>query len=129
VITAHEKAAYRFTFALTALQWSLGIVILIEAALFLFGPESRHDFASTHMPNAIRMILGWGEIVGALLLLVPRTVSRGGWLLLTLFLFAIVLHLLHGISNVGSLVIYSAAAWVVASKESVKRRSTGVSGA
>lgn len=127
--TAQERAEQRFKCALTGLQWTLGIVILIEAALFLFGPESRHGFGATHLPNAVRLILGWGEIGGALLLLIPRTMSRGGWLLLIIFLFAIALHLLHGIANVGSLAIYSAAAWVVASGKSVKQRNAGVSGA
>ena len=100
--------------ALTGLQWCLAIVILLEAALFLFQDGSRHQFASTHMPNAIRLILGWGELIGALLLLIPRTASRGGWLLLFTFLFAMVIHLLHGMLNVGSLVVYSAAAWAIA---------------
>lgn len=122
------SAERRTQFALTGLQWCLGVVILVEAALFLFGPGSRHEFASGHMPNAIRLILGWGEIVGALLLLFPRTVSRGGWLLLVIFLFAIVVHLLHGMPNVGSLVIYSAAAWAIASGKGTNQHSTRVSG-
>ena len=112
-MTTHRSESC-MKFALTGLQWCLGVVVLVEAALFLFGPESRHAFASTHMPSAIRLVLGWGEIAGAVLLLIPRTVARGGWLLLFIFLFAIVIHLLHGMPNVGKLVIYSAAAWAVA---------------
>lgn len=109
-----QNAQDRTLTALTELQWCLGIVILIEAALFLFQPGARHQFASTHLPNPIRLILGWGELIGAVLLLIPRTASRGAWLLLFSFVFAIVIHLLHGMPNVGSLVIYSAAAWAVA---------------
>ena len=122
------SAEHRMKFALTGLQWCLGIVIFVEAALFLFGPGSRHQFASTHMPNAIRLILGWGEIVGALLLLFPRTVSQGGWLLIVIFLLAIVVHLLHGTLNVGSLVVYSSVAWAVASGKGANHHVARVSG-
>jgi uncharacterized membrane protein YphA (DoxX/SURF4 family) len=98
---------------LTVLQWSLGIVILIEAVLFVM-PASAHDFARTHMPGFIRMLLGWGEIVGCILLLIPKTTIRGAWLLLAVFVFAILIHLLHGGYNVGNLVIYAAAAFAIA---------------
>lgn len=99
--------------ALTALQWTLGLVILIEAVLFIM-PAARQGFAQTHLPNFVRLVLGWGEIVGAVLLLVPRTAIRGAWLLIAVFLFAILVHLLHGMFNVGNLAIYTAAAWAVA---------------
>jgi hypothetical protein len=100
-------------------------VILIEACLFLFGPASRHQFASSHMPTAIRLILGWGEILGSVLLFIPKTSVRGAWLLLAIFLFAVAIHLLHGMTNVGSLVIYSAAAWAVASGRAGNQQTTG----
>lgn len=99
--------------ALTVLQWALGIVILIEAILFVM-PSAAHGFAATHMPGFIRLILGWGEILGCVLLLIPRTTLRGAWLLLAVFVFAIMLHLLHGAYNVGNLVIYAAAAFAIA---------------
>jgi hypothetical protein len=99
--------------ALIGLQWTLGIVILIEAVLFVM-PEARHDFARTHMPDILRLILGWGEIVGSVLLLIPKTVVRGSWVLIVIFMLAIVLHVLHGMFNVGNLAIYTAAAWAVA---------------
>lgn len=98
---------------LTALQWTLGIVILIEAILFVM-PGASHDFAPTHMPDIVRQVLGWGEIVGAILMLIPRTVVRGGWLLAGIFVLAIIVHLLHGMFNVGNLAIYTAAASAVA---------------
>jgi uncharacterized membrane protein YphA (DoxX/SURF4 family) len=102
-------------------------VILTEAAIFLFGAESRHHFAATHMPSAIRFLLGWGEIIGSILLLIPKTSVRGAWLLLAIFLFAIAIHLLHGMTNVGSLVIYSAAAWAVGSGKAGNQQTTGAS--
>jgi uncharacterized membrane protein YphA (DoxX/SURF4 family) len=107
----------RSRIALTALQWTLGVVILIEAVLFVM-PAAHHDFARTHLPDFLRLILGWGEIIGAILLLIPRTVSRGGWVLIAIFVLAIAVHLLHGMYNVGDLVIYTAAAWAIASGKS-----------
>jgi hypothetical protein len=99
--------------ALTILQWTLGIVILIEAVLFVL-PSAAHAFAQTHMPGFIRMILGWGEIAGCILLLIPKTAIRGAWLLVAIFIFAILIHFMHGIYNVGNLAIYTAAALAVA---------------
>lgn len=98
--------------ALTVLQWTLGVVILIEAVLFVL-PSTAHDFARAHMPSILRMVLGWGEIVGCILLLVPRTAVRGAWVLIAVFTLAIVTHLLHGMYGIGNLVIYTAAAFAV----------------
>jgi uncharacterized membrane protein YphA (DoxX/SURF4 family) len=98
---------------LCVLQWSLGIVVLIEAVMFVL-PSAAHEFARTQMPGIVRMIVGWGEIVGAVLLLIPKTSVRGAWLLLAVFVMAILLHLLHGLYNVGNLVIYAAAAFAIA---------------
>ncbi|HEV3512268.1 MAG TPA: hypothetical protein VGS05_11235 [Candidatus Sulfotelmatobacter sp.] len=98
---------------LCVLQWSLGIVILIEAVMFVL-PSAAHEFSRTHMPGIVRMIVGWGEIVGAVLLLLPKTSVRGAWLLLAVFVMAILLHLLHGLYGIGSLVIYAAAAFAIA---------------
>ena len=106
-------AETRMRAALTGLQWTLGLVILIEAILFVM-PSARHDFAQTHMPDMVRQVLGWGEIIGAILLLIPRTAVRGGWFLVVLFVLAIIVHLLHGLFNVGYLAVYTAAAWAVA---------------
>jgi hypothetical protein len=98
---------------LTVLQWTLGVVILIEAILFVL-PSAAHDFAGTHLPGFVRLILGFGEILGSILLLIPKTTIRGAWLLLAIFIFAILIHLLHGGYNVGNLAIYAAAAFAIA---------------
>jgi hypothetical protein len=104
--------------ALTVLQWTLGVVILIESILFLL-PSAAHAFARTHMPDAVRFGLGVAEIIGCVFMLYPRTAVRGAWLLMVVFALAIVIHLLHGMYNVGNLAIYAAAAWAVATaKES-----------
>jgi uncharacterized membrane protein YphA (DoxX/SURF4 family) len=98
---------------LCVLQWSLGIVILIEAVLFVM-PSAARGFAATHMPGVVRLILGWGEILGSILLLIPRTTIRGAWLLVAVFVMAILIHLLHGAYNIGNLVIYAAASFAIA---------------
>ena len=98
---------------LIALRWTLGIVILIEAVMFVL-PGAAHDFARSHMPAFVRMVLGWGEIAGSILMLIPRTKISGAWLLLAVFVMAILIHLLHGMYNVGNLAIYAAAAFAIA---------------
>ena len=103
----------RMKTAHTGLQWTLGLVILVEAILFVL-PSAGHGFARTHMPDLVRQVLGWGEIIGAILLLIPRTAVRGAWALVATFVLAIIIHLLHGMFNVGDLAIYTAAAWTVA---------------
>jgi hypothetical protein len=103
----------RMKTALAGLQWTLGLVILVEAILFVL-PSAGHDFARTHMPDLVRQVLGWGEIIGAILLLIPRTAIRGAWALVAIFVLAIIIHLLHGMFNVAYLVIYTAAAWAIA---------------
>src|SRR5258708_21508291 len=85
---------HRMKCALTGLQWTLGLVILIEAVLFLM-PSARHDFARTHMPDILRQVPGWGEILGAILLLIPRTAVRGAWVLAGIVFLAIIAPLLH----------------------------------
>ena len=98
---------------MNVLRFALGVVILIEAVLFLL-PWARHGFARTHMPGFVRLLLGFGEIIGCVLLLIPGTVARGAWLLLAVFVMGILLHLLHGLYGVGNLVIYAAAAFAIA---------------
>jgi uncharacterized membrane protein YphA (DoxX/SURF4 family) len=98
---------------LCILQYSLAIVIFIEAVLFVL-PSAAHDFTRTHMPGFIRLLLGWGEIAGCILLVIPKTTIRGAWLLFAVFIFAILIHLLHGQYNVGNVVIYGAAALAIA---------------
>ncbi len=98
---------------LTVLRWALGVVILIEAVRFVL-PGAAHEFARTHIPGFVRMVLGFGEIAGCTLLLIPGTAVRGAWLLLAVFVMAILIHLLHGIYGIGNLVIYAAAAFAIA---------------
>jgi uncharacterized membrane protein YphA (DoxX/SURF4 family) len=91
----------------------LGIVVLVQSFLFLYGGESARFFAQHGSPDAIRLVLGWGEIVAAILFLAPPTVVAGAWLLLVVFAGAILLHIAHGQFEVGGLVVYAAAVVLV----------------
>ena len=88
-------------------------MILIEAILFVL-PGAAHSFSRTHLPSVVRLILGFGEIAGCVVMLIPRTAIRGAWLLVAVFALVIAIHLLHGMYEVGNLAIYAAAAWAVA---------------
>jgi hypothetical protein len=102
---------------LTVLRLTLGIVVPFEAILFVL-PGAAHSFSRTHMPAIVRMILGFGEIAGCVLILVPQTAIRGAWLLLAVLVFAILLHLLHGMYDIGNVVVYAAAAFAIATGKS-----------
>jgi type II secretory pathway component PulF len=101
---------------LNVLRVALGVVILIEAVTFVL-PSAAQDFARMHMPGFVRLLLGFGEILGCVLLLIPGTVARGAWLLLAVFVMGILLHLLHGLYGIGNLVIYAAAAFAIATSK------------
>jgi hypothetical protein len=98
---------------LNVLRWSLAIVILVKSVMFVL-PSAAHDFARTHMPAFVRLLLGFAEILGCILLLIPGTLVRGAWLLVAVFMIAILLHLLHGLSGIDNLIIYAAAAFAIA---------------
>lgn len=102
---------------LTVLRFALGIVILTEAILFVL-PGAAHSFSRTHMPAMVRMLLGCAEILGSVLLLIPKTARRGAWFLFAVFVFAILLHLLHGMYDVANVVVDAAAAFALAMENS-----------
>lgn len=99
--------------AIIVLRLVLGLVVLAQSFIFLFGGESAGFFARHGLPDAIRLILGWSEVVAAILFLLPPTLVVGAWFLLAVFAGAISLHLLHGQFEVGALLVYSAAVLVV----------------
>jgi DoxX-like family len=95
--------------AISALRWTLGLVVLLESVHFTLLPSAIHQFAKTGLPQWIRPVLGGSEIVAALLFLIPAVSSVGGCLLLFVFAIAVVIHFLHGELDVGGLVVYAAA--------------------
>jgi hypothetical protein len=107
----------RARYGLVALQWVLGLVIFIQAAMLAFSPASAQAFARNGLPNFIRLALAWAEMAAAVVFLFPRATIAGGWFLLLVLASAVVLHLLHGWLDVGGLLIYAAATWGVMSGE------------
>lgn len=111
----------RVDIAVAGLRWVLGIVILGQTFAFLFAPESGHG--QPHIPEAMRLILGWSEVVAALLFLLPTTLIAGGWLLIAVFAAALLIHVAHGqYGQVGGLVIYAAAVFSVMAHHKVERQ-------
>jgi uncharacterized membrane protein YphA (DoxX/SURF4 family) len=99
--------------AIIVLRLVLGLVVLVQSFIFLFGGESAKFLARHGLPDAIRLILGWSEVVAAILFLLPPTLKAGAWFLFAVFAGAISLHLVHGQFEVGGLLVYSAAVLVV----------------
>jgi uncharacterized membrane protein YphA (DoxX/SURF4 family) len=99
--------------AIIALRLVLGLVVLVQSFIFLFGGESAKFLARHGLPDAIRLILGWSEVVAAILFLLPSTLKVGAWFLLVVFAGAISLHIVHGQFEVGGLLVNSAAVLVV----------------
>lgn len=99
--------------ALAILRTSLALIVVVQAVLFLF----YSSVAGAHvLPAPVRFILGWGEVAGAVLFLIPRTTVIGGFLLIAIFAFAVLIHLAHGQFE-GALVIYMAAVLTVLSHQ------------
>jgi len=99
--------------ALKGLQWSVGIVLIIESARFAFGTGAAKIITHLGLPPWVRPALGVSEIVAAVLFLIPASVLIGGWALLIIFILAAAIHLLHGQYDVGWLVIYAMAVLVI----------------
>jgi hypothetical protein len=99
-------------FSIPLLRWTLGLVVILESYLFVFSASAAHFLAKAGLPSLIQPVLGGAEILAAVLFLVPLTIAIGGYLLLIIFAFAILLHTLHGQYQVGELFVYAAAVTV-----------------
>ena len=94
------------------LRWTLGLVVILESALFAFSASAAHFFAKTGLPFWVRPALGIAEILAAVLFLVPFTARAGGYLLIIIFALAALIHILHGQYGVEGLVVYSVVVFV-----------------
>lgn len=99
--------------ALVTMRLVLGLVVLVQSFLFLYGGEAAKFLARHGLPDSIRLVLGWSEVAAAILFLLPPTIVVGAWSLLVIFAAAILLHLAHGQFEVGGLLVYGAAVFVV----------------
>jgi hypothetical protein len=99
--------------SITALRLVVGLVILEQSCALAFTSRAATAFAHTGWPNGLRLTLAWMEIAGAILFLIPATVTWGAGLLLAVLLGAVTLHVTHGEFDVGGLLIYAVAVFVV----------------
>ena len=106
--------------SITVLRILLGVVVLVQSVqAVLPGEMTRHGALLAR----ILPVLAGVEILGALLILVPRTARIGAWILIPVFAAAL-LHVLHGSWNVGELVVYAACAGVVLASAETPRMTT-----
>ena len=107
--------------SITVLRILLGVVVLVQSVqAVLPGEMTRHGALLAR----ILPVLTGVEILGALLILVPRTARIGAWILIPVFAAAALLHVLHGSWNVGELVVYAACAGVVLASAETPRMTT-----
>jgi len=100
------------TKAMLGLQWSLGVVLFAEAARLALSGHA-HAAHQLGLPGAVLLVLALAEMLAAALFLIPRTVVTGGVALIVILALAMLIHILHGQTNVGGLVVYTAAVWAV----------------
>jgi len=94
--------------AIASLRLVLGVVVLVQSFVFLYGNDSARSLEHHGLPNSVRLVLGWSEVGAAILFLFPRTVVTGAWFLLVVLAGAILLHIAHGEFGVGGLFVYVA---------------------
>jgi len=110
--------------AVSGLRWVLGLAILLESVHFALAPAAAREAANIGLPRWIPLALGGTEAVAALLFLVPGLRLFGGYALLFILAIALVVHLLHGQYNVGSLLVYGMATCVCMSYQKDSRGAT-----
>ena len=98
--------------AVLGLQWTVGVVLIVESLRLALDPVAARHFARSDMPLWLRPALAWTEIAAAVLFLVPFTMMLGGYLLLVIFVVAALLHIFHGEFDVGVLFVYGMAVLV-----------------
>jgi hypothetical protein len=102
--------------AIAALRWVLGIVVLwascqlLRAMIIKVQAVPEPDHVGVH--GWILLTLAAVEIVAAIMFLAPVVNVAGSYLLLAVFAFAILFHLLQGQFDFGGLLVYAAAVGV-----------------
>lgn len=94
---------------ITALRWTVGLVVLWESCRFALSAEAARTLLRMGLPQWIALALGGVEALASILFLLPKMVRFGGYALLAVFAFAALLHLLHGQFEIGALLVYAAA--------------------
>lgn len=106
--------------AIPGLQWTVGVVVLLESIHFILSPSAGQEFAKTGLPQWIRPSLGGSEVIAALLFLVPVASLISGYLLLIIFAIAVAIHFFLGEFNVGSILVYGMSVIVCMTHRDVK---------
>jgi uncharacterized membrane protein YphA (DoxX/SURF4 family) len=94
------------------LRWILGLVVIVESGRFVFSAAVAHFLLKVGLPAWFQPVFGISEALAALLFLLPFATLAGGYLLLVIFIFAALIHLLHDQFDVGELLVYAAAVLV-----------------
>jgi putative oxidoreductase len=84
------------TAAVWTLQIGFGALCLLVGTGKFGDPNWVRRFAEWGYPAGFYLIVGALEIIGGLLILVPRVATYGSLLIMTVMLGAIVTHLTHG---------------------------------
>jgi len=102
--------------ALLALQWAVGVVLFIEAALLARSKTEVHFQGHPGIHHWILLALACAEMLACIIFLIPRTMKQGATLLIIVLALAALFHVLHGSFEIGGLIIFAAAVSVVASQ-------------
>ena len=102
--------------ALLCLQWTLGVALFIQAALLARSRPETHLPGHAGVPHWIHIVIAVAEMLACVLLVIPQTIQLGAKLLISVIAFAVFIRILHGSFQVGPLLIYASATWVVFSQ-------------
>jgi hypothetical protein len=97
---------------MVALQWTVGLVLLLRALALAFSASARVEFANIGLAPIMRPFLAWTEVLAALLFLYPRTMMFGAVGLLGVLSATVGVHL-YLAQSFASLLVYMAAILVV----------------
>jgi len=98
--------------SVVALQWTVGLVLLLQALMLAFSARARAEFAGSGLDPVLRPLLAWTEVAAAFLFLYPRTMVLGALALLAVLLATIGIHL-YLAQGFAGLLVYMAAIVVV----------------
>jgi hypothetical protein len=101
-------SANRQRAALTALRWTVGLVVSWQSYRFIVSAAAVRNLQHMGLPPWIVPALGGVELLAAALFLVPKLDRIGGYSLLFVFAVACAIHVLHGEFELG-LLVYAAA--------------------
>jgi uncharacterized membrane protein YphA (DoxX/SURF4 family) len=100
--------------AITILQWVMGVIVFVESCLTFRGALlDLHAAEHIHHLELARLFISGCEAIAAVLFLIPGTLRVGGWILIVIFAWAILLHSWHGYVHELPLVIYGAGVFAV----------------